>query len=151
MATAQRIAKAVRRWSEAHHETYATMPEIKHYHFPKELDAVALMAQELAPHLLILQLALVEAIVSSLQILDGQVENLRCKPKPSPEQLEVMTRLSRAIPVFRRKQEILSKPLLMALIDSLSDPFPNYAKIHRRVFHALLKSDLASREQEASL
>lgn len=143
MGTDARLVKAVRRYIECRQETYDTLPEIKHFRFPVELDAVALLSQELTPHLLVLQLALSEALVNALQILAGQVEHLRCPQHQSEEQQEALRRMDIVIPLYRKKPELVTELLLPFLLRSLADPLPNYAKLHSQVHLALSGTPLA--------
>ena len=151
MAFPARLAKALRRWCESHQETYDKLPEVKHYRFPMELDAVALMAQENAPNLFISYLALLESVVTSTNILAGQLENLKCKAKLTEEQAEAVHRLSKHLPIYRQKPHLLVRQLLEAIEPTIGNPYPDYRHIYADVYKAFCKSYLASPEQRSHL
>lgn len=151
MSFPARLAKALRRWCESHQETYDKLPEVKHYRFPVELDAVALMAQENAPNLFISYLALLESVVTSTNILTGQLENLKSKANLSAEQAEIAQRLSKHLPIYRQKPHLLVRHLLEAIEPTIGNPDPDYRRIYADVYKAFCKSYLANPDQQSHI
>lgn len=149
MVQPPRLAKALRRWCESHQETYDKIPEVKHYKFPIELDAVNLMAQEIAPPMFISYLAMIEGVIYATSILAGQLENLETKPKMTEEQKETLSRLTKHLPIYRKKPHLLLMPVLEAFDSVMGSPAPNYDLFLSRVHKALCQTMLASPNQQS--
>lgn len=149
MAQPARLAKALRRWCESHQETYDKVPDVKHHKFTYDLDAVALIAQELAPPLFISYLAMIEGVIYSLGILNGQLENLQTRTKLTTEQQEAINRLSKHLPIYRKKPHLLLLPVFEAFDSIMGDPAPNYGVFISRVHKALCQTMLAGPDQRS--